>query len=62
MSKNHPFPWGIYIGDLINNNDTIPLYLDSKEGGFCMLFDESSEKIANNLIENVALKLFGRYF
>jgi len=59
MSKNnHAFPWGIYIGELIDNSDTIPLYLDSKEGGFCVLFDESSEQIANNFIENIALKLF----
>ena len=52
MSENHAFPWGIYIGDLIDNNDTIPLCLDSKQGGFCVLFDESSEQIANNFIEN----------
>jgi len=58
MSKNHTFPWGIYIGDLIDNNDTIPLCLDSKQGGFCVLFDDSSEQVANNFIENVALKLF----
>ena len=57
MSKNHAFPWGIYIGDLIDNNDTIPLCLDSKQGEFCVLFDESSEQIANNFIENIALKL-----
>ena len=57
-NKNQPFPWGIYIGDLIDNNDTIPLCLDSKEGGFCVLFDDSSEKIANNFIENISLKLF----
>jgi Cdc6-like AAA superfamily ATPase len=57
-TKNQPFPWGIYIGDLIDNNDTIPLCLDSKQGGFCVLFDESSEQIANNFIENIALKLF----
>ena len=57
-TKNQPFPWGIYIGDLIDNNDTIPLCLDSRQGGFCVLFDNSSEKIANNFIENIALKLF----
>jgi hypothetical protein len=57
-TKNHAFPWGIYIGDLIDNNDTIPLCLDSKQGGFCVLFDENSEKVANNFIENIALKLF----
>ena len=57
-TKNHTFPWGIYIGDLIDNNNTIPLCLDSKQGGFCVLFDEESEAVANNFIENVALKLF----
>ena len=56
MSKNYSFPWGIYIGDLIDENDTIPICLDSKEGGFCVLFDETSEAVANNFIENVALK------
>jgi len=55
---SHKFPWGIYIGDLIDNNDSIPLCLDSKQGGFCVLFDESSEQIANNFIENIALKLY----
>jgi len=58
MPQNQAFPWGIYIGDLIDNSDTIPLCLDSKQGGFCVLFDESSEETANNFIENVALKLF----
>jgi len=59
MSKNnYAFPWGIYIGELIDNSDSIPLCLDSKEGGFCVLFDESSEQITNNFIENIALKLF----
>ncbi len=57
-TTNYAFPWGIYIGNLIDNNDTIPLCLDIKEGGFCVIFDDSSEKIANNFIENVALKLF----
>jgi len=57
-SNNHTFPWGIYIGDLLDGNDTIPLCLDSKQGGFCVLFDDNSEKIANNFIENIALKLF----
>jgi len=53
MPKTQKFPWGIYIGDLIDDNDTIPLCLDSKQGGFCLLFDESSEAIANNFIENI---------
>ncbi|CAA6809154.1 MAG: Cell division protein FtsK [uncultured Sulfurovum sp.] len=56
--QNHAFPWGIYIGDLIDNNDNMPLCLDSKQGGFCVLFDDESEVTANTFIENVALKLF----
>ena len=59
-TKNHTFPWGIYIANLIDQNETIPLYLDSKQGGFCLLFDEYSERVANNFIENIALKLFER--
>jgi hypothetical protein len=55
---NYIFPWGIYVGDLIENNSSIPLCLDSKRGGFCILFDEDSEEVTNNFIENVALKLF----
>ncbi|MEI6708086.1 MAG: FtsK/SpoIIIE domain-containing protein [Methylococcales bacterium] len=55
----HAFPWGIYIGDFISpDDDTLPVLLPSQKGGFCVLFDENSESIANNFIENVALKLF----
>jgi hypothetical protein len=46
-NKTHKFPWGIYIGNLIENNDTIPLCLDRKQGGFCLFFDESSKQIGN---------------
>ncbi|SFV71452.1 hypothetical protein MNB_SV-13-1416 [hydrothermal vent metagenome] len=56
--QTQQFPWGIYIGDLIDDNDTIPLCLDSKNGGFSLLFDEESEAVANNFIENIALTLF----
>lgn len=58
QAQNHTFPWGTYIGDLINNNNTIPLCLDSQEGGFCLFFDQSSEQIANRFIENFSLSLF----
>ena len=58
IKNNYNFPWGIYIGDLVDQNDTIPLCIDSKQGGICVLFDEISETIANNFIENIALKLF----
>ncbi len=58
LIKNYAFPWGIYIGDLIKNNHTIPLCLDSQQGGICILFDDNSENIANNFIENISLKIF----
>jgi nucleoside-triphosphatase THEP1 len=58
LKNNHTFPWGVYIGDFIDNNYIIPLCLDSNQGGFCVLFDEASEAVSNNFIENVALKLF----
>ncbi len=59
-TTNYAFPWGIYIGNLIDNNDTIPLCLDSKEGGFCVLFDDSSEKIDDYDIEAELEALRGR--
>jgi nucleoside-triphosphatase THEP1 len=58
MPSQHAFPWGVYIGDLLDDNDTLPVCLDSEQGGFCVLFDDDSEHIANNFIENIALKLF----
>ncbi|MDQ7085499.1 MAG: hypothetical protein Q9M36_11480 [Sulfurovum sp.] len=44
--KTKKFPWEIYIGDLIDNNDSIPLCLDSKQGGFCVLFDKKGKDYA----------------
>jgi len=55
QKQKKTFPWGVYIGYLIDNNDTIPLCLDSNEGGFCVLFDESREQIANNFIKQRGL-------
>lgn len=58
MLQQHTFPWGIYVGDWLDEHDNvIPLLLDSRKGGFCVLFDESSEESATDLIESVALKL-----
>lgn len=55
--KDYRFPWGVYLGDLVNDTDTIPLLIDSQKGGFCLLFDENSKDIAEDLIENIALSL-----
>lgn len=57
QEKISSFPWGIYVGDLIDENNSIPLCLDANQGGFCVLFDDSSESVVNNFVENVALKL-----
>jgi energy-coupling factor transporter ATP-binding protein EcfA2 len=58
MKKQNSFPWGVYIGDFINDNDgNIPLCLDSKDGGFCIIYDEESEDISSSFVENVVLKL-----
>lgn len=58
MRCQQAFPWGVYIGDLLGEQDsTIPLLLDSRQGGFCVIFDDDSKETAINLIENVALKL-----
>jgi len=59
ISKNkHTFPWGIYIGNLMDNGNKLPLYLSSSQGGFSVIFDDKSELNANNFIENISLKLF----
>lgn len=57
MTTNHAFPWGNYIGDIRYKSENIPLCLDNTDGGFCLLFDEESEKEANNFIENIALNI-----
>lgn len=57
MTTDHAFPWGNYIGDISYKNETIPLCLDNTDGGFCLLFDQESEKEANNFIENIALNI-----
>jgi hypothetical protein len=57
MTERHtPFPWGIYLGDWHQGDDSIPLCVPSRDGGFFCLYD-ASEAIACNLIENVVLKL-----
>lgn len=60
--QNHAFPWGIYIGDFINEHaeehaTRLPVLLPADTGGFCVVYDEESEAIANNLMENVALSV-----
>jgi len=58
MKDNHIFPWGIYIGELTNSKNTLPLCLDSKMGGFCLIYEKGSEKVLTTFIESITLKLF----
>ena len=59
--EQHIFPWGIYIGDFINEDNEsaahIPVLLPAETGGFCVVYDEKSEAVANNLIENTAFEI-----
>jgi hypothetical protein len=56
-TKTNSFPWGVYVGDLIDGDDSIPVCLDSQNGGFTFLYDNNSEEVAFDFIENVTLKL-----
>ncbi|MDP8080062.1 FtsK/SpoIIIE domain-containing protein [Phocoenobacter skyensis] len=61
MNK-YAFPWGIYIGELspkenVAETEDIPVLLPSEKGGFCVDYDEKSETISNQFIENIALLL-----
>jgi hypothetical protein len=56
-NENHAFPWGFHLGDLHNDNETIPLYTSSHDGGFCLLYDKASEAKADNLLESLCLEL-----
>lgn len=55
--ENYAFPWGFHIGDLHKGNDTIPLYTNSNDGGFCLLYDTASEAKADKLLESLCLEL-----
>lgn len=55
--ESYAFPWGFHIGDLHNDQETIPLYTVSSDGGFCLLYDKNSEKKADNLLESLCLEL-----
>ncbi len=56
-NENYAFPWGFHIGDLHKGTDSIPLYTESSDGGFCLLYDTVSETKADKLLESLCLKL-----
>jgi hypothetical protein len=55
--ENYAFPWGFHIGDLHKGTDSIPLYTESRDGGFCLLYDDASEVKADQLLESLCLEL-----
>ena len=55
--ESYAFPWGFHLGDLSNEDEKIPLYTHSNDGGFCLLYDNISERKADNLLESLSLQL-----
>jgi hypothetical protein len=55
--ESYAFPWGFHLGDLRKEDEKIPLYTSSTDGGFCLLYDNASERKADNLLESLSLKL-----
>lgn len=56
-NENYAFPWGFHIGDLHKDNESIPVYTASVDGGFCLLYDKVSEPKADKLLESLCLEL-----
>lgn len=57
-AEQYTFPWGFHLGDLVQGRDKMPLYTNTNDGGFCLLYDKASEKKADNLLESLCLELF----
>ncbi|CAA6804699.1 MAG: Unknown protein [uncultured Sulfurovum sp.] len=55
--EKYTFPWGFHIGDLCNKHERMPLYTPTNDGGFCLLYDKTSEKKADTLLESLTLEL-----
>ena len=55
--KSYAFPWGFHLGNLCEENTSIPLYTGTNDGGFCLLYDKESEKQADNLLESLCWEL-----
>jgi hypothetical protein len=55
--ESYAFPWGFHLGNLSKEDEKIPLYTSSSDGGFCLLYDDISEPKADNLLESLSLQL-----
>jgi hypothetical protein len=56
-NESYIFPWGFHLGDLTKGRESIPLYTNSNDGGFCLLYDKASEKKSDTLLESLCLEL-----
>lgn len=57
-NNDYTFPWGFHLGDLYKmDSQSVPLYTTSEDGGFCLLYDKTSEKKVDNLLESLCLQL-----
>lgn len=54
---NYAFPFGFNLGHLNGDGSKIPLLTPTEDGGFCLLYDDVSEKTADKLLESLALQL-----
>lgn len=58
QDENYVFPWGFHLGDLqAKDGNKIPLYTNTNDGGFCLLYDKASEAKSDKLLESLALEL-----
>jgi hypothetical protein len=55
--ESYAFPWGFHLGDLHKEKTVIPLYTNTKDGGFCLLYDKTSERKADEVLEGLCLEL-----
>ena len=57
--NNKTFPYGIHLCDFdsINQEITIPYLFSSEKGGIIFRYDNQSENLCNEVIENVALSI-----
>lgn len=55
--EDYAFPWGFHLGELHKEGERIPLYTQSKDGGFCLLYDKASEAKVDRMLESLALEL-----
>lgn len=56
-NEEYQFPWGFHLGDLHKDSKTVPLFTNTDDGGFCLLYDKESEVKADNLLQGLCLEM-----